>query len=315
MKRKLIGRKPMVALLRHILRDTYFKLFLLADRCGVHVLPKRYYTPIPDYAWLRRNRRLWVRRANLAGVAWDLGDQVRWLEDTCNPFYSEVSGLSLYREWAAAGYGPGYGGIESQVLHCFCRRYRPKHVIEVGSGVSSACMVAACEKNQNNAEILCIEPYPGAALGQLKSVSVVQHMVQEVDPSVFQRLEAGDLLFIDSSHAVKTGSDVLYLYLEIIPSLKPGIFIHIHDIYLPYLYAPDVLKTYFSWQETALLLALLKGNKQLRVRCCLSALHHDQRLALKNILRDYRPHPENPEALFDISAGHFPSSIWLQTAR
>jgi hypothetical protein len=309
-----MSMKALVAPVRHILRDSYFKLFLFADRCGLHVLPKRYYTPIPDYLWLRRNKHLWTHRADLSGVDWNLGDQIRWLEDICKSFYSEVSGLSLYRGWVANGYGPGYGEIESQVLHCFCRRYRPKRIVEVGSGVSSACMAAACQKNDNNAEIVCIEPYPRAALRQLKSVSLVPRLVQETDPAIFQRLEAGDLLFIDSSHAVKTGSDVLHLYLEVIPRLKPGVFIHIHDIYLPYLYSPDVLKTYFSWQETALLLALIKGNKQLQVRCCLSALHHDERAALNEILRDYRPEAESPEALFDISAGHFPASIWLQTA-
>lgn len=299
---------------RHILRDSYFKLFLLADRCGLHVLPKRYYTPIPDYAWLRRNKRLWAHRANLSGVDWNLADQLVWLENTCKAFYSEVSGLRFYRECAANGYGPGYGEIESQVLHCFCRRYRPRRIVEVGSGVSSACMADACRRNDNNAEIVCVEPYPGAALRQLKSVSLVERMAQEADPSIFQQLEEGDLLFIDSSHAVKTGSDVLHLYLEVIPSLKPGVFIQIHDIYLPYLYSPDVLRTYFSWQETALLLALLKGNNHLKVRCCLSALHYDERPALQQILTDYRPQAEGPDALFDISAGHFPASIWLQTA-
>jgi hypothetical protein len=133
-----------------------------------------------------------------------------------------------------------------------------------------------------------------------------------VDLSLFRQLEAGDLLFIDSSHAVKTGSDVLMLYLEVIPMLKPGVLIHIHDIYLPYTYSPDCLENYFGWQETALLLALLKGNPGLRVLCCFSALHHGKREALQQILADYSPPEKFALGLAPAAArGHFPSSIWL----
>jgi hypothetical protein len=87
-------------------------------------------------------------------------------------------------------------------------------------------------------------------------------------------LSAGDLLFIDSTHAVKVGSDVVRIYLEIIPHLPAGIFLHIHDVYLPYAYPRDVFSMPYWWQETGLLIALLTNNPRLSVLTCLSALHY-----------------------------------------
>jgi hypothetical protein len=107
------------------------------------------------------------------------------------------------------------------------------------------------------------------------------------------------------------GSDVLYLYLEVIPMLASGVYVHVHDIFLPYLYSPSALHEYFDWQESALLLALLLGNEGLDVLCCQSALHHGRPELLKTIVTDYVP-KRTDQGLADPSApGHFPSSTWL----
>ena len=130
---------------------------------------------------------------------------------------------------------------------------------------------------------------------------------------LFEQLESGDLLFIDSSHAVKTGSELPFLYLEVIPQLKPGVIVQIHDVFLPYLYQRNVLTHYLSSQETTLLLALLKGNARLSVLCCLSALHYDFASELAGTLTDYRPQAQVGEGLSEYEPrGHFPSSIWLR---
>lgn len=105
------------------------------------------------------------------------------------------------------------------------------------------------------------------------------------------------------------------IYLEIIPRLPPGVFLHIHDIYLPYAYPRNVFSRPFWWQETALLLALLVNNPRLKVLACLSALHYDYAQQMQALLPDYRPAP-NREGLqvADDPSRHFPCSIWLQTA-
>src|SRR5262249_25805410 len=153
----------------------------LGDRLGFHFLPKHYYTPVPDYAWLRANRALWDKRADLYSLEWDLDSQLTWLTEICKNYRSEVTGLSSYRQLTQ--YGPGYGEVESQVLHCFCRAMQPQKIIEVGSGVSTACMANACP---STTEITCIEPYPRDALRNFSRISLIEEMVQAVNSSVFQ---------------------------------------------------------------------------------------------------------------------------------
>jgi hypothetical protein len=303
---------------RKLARTASFRTFLQLDRVGIHVLPKHYYNPVSDYAWLAKNKALWARRTDLAGVAWDLDQQLLWLEQTCEPYYAEVQGLQLYTEIAASGWGQGYGPIESQVLHCFIRTHRPRRIVEVGSGVSTVCAVRAAAENLRETsiatEICAIEPFPRPALRAMREIRLVPKQVQEQELCFFDELGEGDLLFIDSSHAVKTGSDVLFLYLEVIPRLKPGVFLHIHDIDLPYIYPRNLLSHFHAWQETALLLALLKGNPRLKVLCCLSALHYDRRFEMSAILTDYSPQMDVEEGLAEPDPrGHFPSSIYLIT--
>ncbi len=293
-----------------------YKTFSMLDRAGLHVLPKHYYTPVPDCTWLENNRPLWMGRSSLAGIPWDLAAQFGWLKDVCEPSYSEVAGLESYRSFT--GSGPGFGAIESQVLHCFIRRFAPAKIIEIGSGVSTMCMLQAASLNQRDGKpassVTCVEPFPSDKLRN-SQVELIPQLCQEVSLSLFDRLSAGDFLFIDSSHAVKVGSDVLRIYLEIIPRLPPGVFLHIHDIFLPYAYPPTVFSMPYWWQETALLMALMVGNPRLSVLACLSALHYDYTEQLRGLLTDYRParHDEGLE-VSPSDPGHFPASIWLLTA-
>jgi predicted O-methyltransferase YrrM len=302
---------------RRTLKRASVRLFMGADKLGAHILPKHYYTSIPDYRWLNENKSVWCRRVDMTGVDWDLQRQLTWLEQQCEPFYGEVRGLGVYRDFADGSYGLGYGPIESQVLHCVCRATKPKRIIEVGGGVSTTCMLHALGMNSAGGspecEVTCIEPFPTSALSKLRGIELNRSMVQALPLSFFDRLQAGDILFIDSTHSVKTGSDVPYLYLEVLPRLKPGVLVHIHDIFLPYLYQRDVLEHYFDWQETALLLALLKGNSSLRVFASLSALHYDAARELQIMLSDYRPQANQADGLGDGRRdGHFPASIWLE---
>jgi predicted O-methyltransferase YrrM len=294
-------------------------LFLLFDRLGIHLLPKHYYTPVSDYSWLRKNRQIWEAPSDMSGVHWDLDEQLSWLQDTCAEHLNEVAGLEAYRKLLHLGLGYGYGPIESQVLHCFIRRRAPRRIIEVGSGVSTACMLDAVRRNEAEGrpatEILCIEPFPKKHFTDVAGIAHLQAMVQAVDRGIFDRLDDGDLLFIDSSHSVKTGSDVSVLFLQVLPRLRPGVYVHIHDINLPYLYVRDALTTLFGWQETALLAALLSGNSHLRVKSSLSGLHYGRQLQLSKLFRDYRPQSFHsglaaPDESPDL---HFPSSIYLQT--
>lgn len=299
-------------------KELFFRAFSAFDRAGLHLIPKHYYTPVPDCTWLQRNQPLWSGRSSLTGIPWRIADQFSWLEQTCKPYYHEVAGLQSYESYKNDGAGPGYGPIESQVLHCFLRRYTPRRILEIGSGVSTMCMLEAARLNRRDgrrvSEITCVEPYPSATLRDSREITLVPQLCQQVPLSLFKQLSAGDLLFIDSTHAVKIGSDVLRIYLEAIPSLASGVFIQIHDIFLPYAYPRTVFTRPFWWQETALLIALLTNNSKLSVLASLSALHYDCADKMQNLLTDYRPAPNNEGLSVPTDpSGHFPCSIWLQT--
>jgi hypothetical protein len=304
--------------MRQLTRTASFTLFFLLDKLGLHVLPKHYYTPVPDYAWLRAHKEAWTGRARLAGLHWDLDEQFQWLEEICRPYYHEVAGLKFYNEAAARGLGPGFGEIESQVLHCFVRTQAPSRIIEVGSGVSTACLLHASDINvqegRPGSQVVAVEPFPKKAFANVGKITHIKQPCQTVPNSLFAQLQSGDLLFVDCSHAVKVGSDVIRIYLDIIPNLPPCVFIHIHDIYLPYLYPRSVLFYPFGWQETALLLALLINNQHLSVLACLSALHYERNDKLVTLLSDYQPQ-SNASGLCPSypAQGHFPNSIWLRT--
>ncbi|NMO90381.1 class I SAM-dependent methyltransferase [Actinomycetospora sp. TBRC 11914] len=285
----------------------------LTERLGVRVQPVHYYSEVPDRRALRRDRG-WARRIDVSGHGWDLDAQLAWLGEVCGPYVPEVAGLDAWRD-LGSDRGPGYGPVESQVLHGVVRSLAPARILEVGSGVSTVIARGAADRNvaegRRPTAITCIEPFPRDALRALAGVHVVADRAQDADRAHFDALGAGDVLFIDSTHALRTGSELARLYLEILPRLAEGVVVHIHDVYLPYLHTPDVLDNVFDWQETTLLAALLTDNPRLRVLACESVLHHDRPEALAGVLPDYRPRRMHDGLYTDGSADHFPSSIWL----
>lgn len=299
-------------------RDVTERVFLGFDRVGLHVMPKHFYTPIADYAWLRQRPEVWQGRASLTGVEWDLDAQVEWLRTVCEPYLDEVAGLQFYADITASGAGPGYEPIEAQVLHCYIRAATPARVVEVGGGATTAVMLHATEFNARDGkpptQITTMEPYPSAWLKARKDLTLVPTGAEEAPLAIFDQLEAGDLLFVDSSHAVKLGSEVVRLCHEIIPRLPAGVTIHFHDIFLPYLYPREALTDYWAPQETSLLLALMTENPRLSVLCCQAALHYDRLPDVTAILPDYRPQASHHGlAAGDRFRTHFPKSLWLQT--
>jgi len=256
----------------------------------------------------------------LAGVEIDLDAQIELLEKVCTAFRHEFTGGKTYRGAVSTNAGTGYGYIEAQVLHAFIRYFRPRRILEVGSGVSTVCMSASCELNRLDTglstKITCVDPFPSPTVRALRDVHVVERPVQTLPLSAFEELGSGDLLFIASTHAVKVGGDVNFLVLEVLPRLRQGVFVHFHDIYFPYDYPRDVLQTFYPAHESALVHAFLIGNDRVRILFCLSHLHYERAAKLKEILPDYDPEPdENGLSIrrpFQQSVKHFPSSLYLE---
>jgi len=154
-----------------------------------------------------------------------------------------------------------FGWLDARALFVLLRAWRPQRIIEVGSGYSSLLMADVNHRFFDSAcKITCIEPYPRPFLRKaIPGLSeVIEQKVQDVPMALFETLERGDILFIDSSHVAKTGSDVNYLFFDVLPRLKPGVRIHIHDIALPHDYPKDwALVENRSWNEQYVLRALL----------------------------------------------------------
>ncbi len=312
----------MVNPLKSMIKKIVFASYKLGNHLGFHLLPIHYYTPVVSLVELEKTQAIWAKKSRLPDVLMNTNEQAGQLETVCKPFEKEYEGNHAFKEAVSNHFGPGYGYIEAQALHGVIRHYKPKQMIEVGSGVSTYCALKAFEKNQKETgddfSITCIEPYPSQALKDLNKIQLRPEKVQAVPFSVFEALEAGDLLFIDSAHTLIPGGDVSYIILEILPRLKPGVIVHIHDIYFPYDYQPNLLKTYFHWMETSLLRAFLTHNNQVQILFCLSLLHHEQPEQLKTVFPEYDPellinglHDES-YGPFEYSKKHLPASIYLQ---
>ena len=303
--------------LRGALKESFGYVHEAGSRMGLIVLPKHFYVPFPDLRELRRTRPRWAKRSAMRGVAIDLDAQIDTLQTLVQPFESEYRGAATFRDGTQNAFGPGFGYIEAQALHGFLRGTKPARIIEVGSGVSTSCMEAATTQNAaegSPATITCIEPFPSAWL-RSAPVRLIQKKVEAVELEVFDELQAGDFLFIDSTHAVRVGGDVLCIINEILPRLRPGVFVHFHDIYFPYDFQRDADRSLFQWLETAMLHAYLADNERMKILFCLSHLHYDRRAALKQVFPEYEPDvDEEGLSVPGKRDGHFPSSLYLRVA-
>ncbi|MBN1995820.1 MAG: class I SAM-dependent methyltransferase [Anaerolineae bacterium] len=292
------------------LRDFWFgPAFTFFEKLGLHVLPVHYYSPVPDTRELRKNFRRWYTESNLAGIDLNLQGQTEFLKNL-KTYQIEYDHLPSLAQITAQGFGEGYGEVEAHLLHATVRYFKPRLIIEVGSGVSTFYMANALTLNRQETgstpNMVCIEPYHHQALKRIQGdchIEIIPKFVQEVGLDVFETLNKRDILFIDSSHIVRIGSDVTFLYLEILPRLKNGVIIHIHDIFFPYPTPPPeswIFNRHMFFSEPALLQAMLMYNSTFKILLCASYLHYKMPESLSSAFTIYNP------------AKHLPSSIWLQ---
>jgi predicted O-methyltransferase YrrM len=165
-----------------------------------------------------------------------------------------------------------YSYFDAIVLYTMLRHSQPKRVVEVGSGFSSAVMLDTRDLFlARDTHLTFIDPYPERLESLLRPddrgrCDVLAQKVQDVDLSVFTRLQAGDILFVDSSHVVKVGSDVAWIVFEILPRLAPGVLIHFHDIPYPFEYPLHWLRAGRAWNEAYVLRAFLQFNRDFEIR-------------------------------------------------
>jgi len=274
------------------LRSPQFReLFQNWERHGFHVTPARFNQPIPDTQSLPET--LWSRPSELVGIHMNDAEQLKLLR-SFSRFRDEYqhfpTGEPRERNQFYLGNGL-FDGVDALVAYCMIRHFQPRLAIEVGGGFSSVVLGQAAEKNKNSG-VICIEPFPREFLreGFPGLQSLIEKKVQDIGLEFFSQLASGDILFIDSSHTVKIGGDVNYLFLEVVPRLKPGVIVHVHDIFLPFEYRRDwVLDEFRFWTEQYLLQAFLIFNSEFEVLMANSYLNHyhqpDLKAAFPNLRR------------------------------
>jgi hypothetical protein len=284
----------------HCLRSERFhEIFSLWERSGFHVTPAHFYQPIPDTQSL--SETLWDRPSELVGIDMNDAMQLELLRKYFPKFRNEYKQFPNQPTGGPAQFYLNnrlFDGADALVAYCMVRHFQPRLIIEVGSGFSSLVLGEAAAKNGSSA-LICIEPFPREFLreGFPALRSLIEKNVQEVDLEFFGQLESGDMLFIDSSHTVKIGGDVNYLFLEVLPRLKPGVIVHVHDIFLPFEYRRDwVMDEFRFWSEQYLLQAFLTFNSEFEVLMANRYLAHkypeDLKAAFPNLakLNIVRPH-------------------------
>ena len=296
----------------HCLHSKEFhETFHLWERKGFHVTPVHFYQPIPDTQNLPKT--LWDRPSKLAGIDMNDSMQLDLLRRHFPLFRNEYERFPT----EPSGKPPQFhldnglfGGLDALVAYCMVRHFEPRLIVEIGGGYSTLLLTEAAAKN-NTSTLTCIEPYPQEFLKQGFSGlhRLIEKKVQDIDLEFFSELHSGDVLFIDSSHTVKIGGDVNYLFLEVLPRLKPGVIVHIHDIFLPFEYRRDwVLDEFRFWSEQYLLQAFLTFNSEFEVLMANSYMAHKYLEGIKAAF----PSLEKLEAILPNSVRWGGGSFWIR---
>jgi hypothetical protein len=244
-------------LLHRLTRRLARRSFAFLERVfNLHLTANDYYSPIPSVKDLPKD--IYDRPFSLGGIDMNGAGQQALLRDVFPRYLAE------YTPVANGGLSLG----DAYALYAFVRDRKPRRMVEIGGGDSTFIAMAAIERNRADGypcHFTCVEPYPRPFLrnAQWPDYTLLEAKVQEVDLSLF---DDADILFIDSSHVAKLGSDVNHEMFEILPRLKPGCLIHWHDIVIPTNYWRDWTEsgTQF-WNESYLLHAFLMYNRAFRV--------------------------------------------------
>jgi hypothetical protein len=249
-----------------------------AARTGHQLVRKSFYSPMPDFENLPES--LWGRPAETPGVDLRIEDALTLLRQL-RPFIEE---FAPPLENPGAGFfvhNGTYESVDAEVLYGIVRHAQPSRVVELGSG-SSSHVIDAARRAGDGFDHVIYDPFPFTAnpMGTVTGPTVHPQRTEDVDiDRLVESLSAGDVLFVDTTHTVKTGGDVTRIVLEIFPRLAPGVWVHVHDIFLPYEYPRSwIIDERRAWAEQYLLQAFLAFNERFEVMLpnfALSQMHPD----------------------------------------
>ena len=255
-----------------------------AARWRTWVAPGHFYSPFPDTEEiLRHEHEIWRKPLpgrEIPGVELREEAQLELLREFLTyyreqPFTAERQAhLRYYFD------NENYSYSDAIFLYSMLRHLRPRRFIEVGSGFSS-CVTLDTDEHFLEHSLSCtfIDPHPELLLSMIKEedkarIEILGRPIQQVSLDLFSELSAGDVLFVDSTHVAKTLSDVNHIFFEILPRLKPGVLIHLHDIFYPFVYPKDWELEQRAWNEAYLLRAFLQYNDSFQIYFCNTFLEY-----------------------------------------
>lgn len=279
---------------------------------GFELLRRHFYLPIPEQSDLTE---FWKKPTDLVGVDMNDGQALELLEEVFTSYMSEFrNAFTLHPVNGSSQFyliNGSFMAIDAHVYYAMIRHFRPRRIIEIGAGNSTLVAGEACQRNREDSgeapDLTAIDPYPSANLKQgVPGLSrLLESRIQDIDLSTFTSLESGDILFIDSTHVLREGGDVQLEYCEILPRLKPGVIVHIHDISLPKPYPKVYFERHLYWNEQSVLQAFLTFNTRFEVLWPgnYMLMHHAEKV------RRVFPEFEEMRKAFPSSE---PSSFWIR---
>ena len=263
---------------------------------GFDLVHQHYYSPIPGHL----SDKVWKEQSPLHGVRWNLDSCLEWLGQI-RPFMPEFSPPIRLSDRYEFQYANGsFGNGDADVLYGLIRAVKPKRVLELGSGHTSVIIHLAIERNAADGspcEHRIFDPYPTDHLGILDISPTPTEILPEEE---ITNLSADDILFVDTTHAVRIGGDVLRVVLDLLPITNPGVLIHLHDIFLPYQYPRAFFEEHeYYWAEQYLLQAFLAFNNKFETVAPLHALFRDRNRAFSALVPS-------------VSDGGYPGSFWCR---
>jgi len=274
-------------------------------KVGVYPITYYYYDPLFNPNHLSKSLRL---DRELPGIDFNTVMQLDLLKNF--NYNDELNQISLEKTNSLEFYYHNgiYESGDAEYLYNMIRYFKPKRIIEIGSGYSTRMAVTAVNYNkkedpQYKCDHVCIEPFEMKDWLEKLNVTVIRQKVEEVDKSLFAQLSENDILFIDSTHTIRAQGDVLFEFQEIIPTLKKGTITHIHDIFTP----KDYLDEWFQsvqlfYNEQYLLESFLAFNDKYEIIAALNYLKNNyfDDLVSKCPILKIEPHRE-------------PGSFWMRT--
>jgi glycosyltransferase involved in cell wall biosynthesis/predicted O-methyltransferase YrrM len=257
----------------------------IGNTTPLFVPPGHFYSPIADLDVVKRDeaRIFDLERRPLPGIELHEKDQVALLQ-TLLKYFPEMPFHDLPMDNLRYGFvNPSYSYSDGIFLYSMIRHFTPERIIEIGSGHSS-CLILDVNDLFFGGRIKCefIDPYPELLLsllkkGEAETITYNRCRLQDVSLDKFEALEENDILFIDSTHVAKVGSDVNYLFFEVLPNLKAGVLIHFHDIFYPFEYPKSWVYEGRNWSEAYILRAFLQYNERFRIILFNTFLEHFHR--------------------------------------